>query len=88
MEPEPPPVLRADPCLVCGRDTAAGTPYFADRRLVTGSPGPGYMCTECFSIQREGREGPRSEADVRRAVDNAAAAGIRWGGSGGPGFGG
>ncbi len=77
-----------EPCVGCGRETAAGTPQFVDRRLVARTPSPSYLCVECSSTSEAEREDRQSEADLRRAVDNAVAAGIRWGGSGGPGFGG
>jgi hypothetical protein len=65
------------PCAGCGESTAAGTPFFSDRRrLADGS----YLCVLCNSklAAARGRH-VLTDEEVRQLIQNGTMAAIVWG---------
>ncbi|HUF06508.1 MAG TPA: hypothetical protein VMP86_03860 [Candidatus Binatia bacterium] len=79
------------PCVGCGKPTAAGRRRFADRRTIDHADGSrSYVCDGCeLSISASGRKGELSDDELRQLLENGWMAGIAWsrtgpGGMGGP----
>jgi hypothetical protein len=57
-----------EPCMSCGDDTSAGSPFFSDRLVDRSEGKPRYMCSLCVQLARGGREvhGLTDEEDQAR----------------------
>jgi hypothetical protein len=78
-----------EPCLVCGEETAVGSAFYSDRRVVDGSDGSRtFVCTSCVQRAVARRHGRRlTDEELRDMVDNGSMAAITWGNAGlGPGI--
>jgi hypothetical protein len=64
-------------CAGCGESTAAGTPFYSDRRTL---PDGAYLCVLCNSklAAARGRHALTDE-EVRQLIQNGTAAAIVWG---------
>ncbi len=66
----------SEPCISCGDDTAVGSPFYFDRRVLDpDGPNRSYMCSSCVERIMTGRRRhpPMSEKE-RLELENAAAA--------------
>ena len=63
-----------EPCTSCGEETAAGSPFFSDRRVVERPGGDrAYVCSLCDQRLAEARRGTRlTDEEVRRLVDTGS----------------
>jgi len=70
-----------EPCAACGEETAAGSVFFSDRRVIVYADGStAYVCTLCDQQVAAARHGQHLDDDrLRDLIDNASAAGITWG---------
>jgi hypothetical protein len=57
---------QAEPCAVCGEDTAAGSPLFSDRGVSTQGETRQYLCSLCAAELRPSREVHSDEERERR----------------------
>jgi hypothetical protein len=65
------------PCAGCGESTAAGTPFFSDRRTL---PDGSYLCVLCNSKLAASRGRLRlTDEEVTQLIRNGTMAGIVWG---------
>ena len=70
-----------EPCEVCGEETAAGSVFFSDRRVVEHDDGStAFVCTLCDQQIAAARHGqPLDDEQLRRLLDQGSGAGIFWG---------
>lgn len=65
------------PCAGCGESTAAGTPFYSDRRTLSDGS---YLCVLCNSQLAEARgRHALTDEEVRQLIQNGTAAAIVWG---------
>ena len=68
-----------EPCLGCGEETAVGSVFFSDRRIVERADGRMYLCSLCDAAVRLSRRGRRlTDEEVRNLVENGSAIGTAW----------
>ena len=62
----------ADPCVVCGEETAAGSVFYSDRIAIERTDGRrAYLCADCHARARAARNGTElTEADLQTIGDN------------------
>ena len=76
------------PCLSCGRPTAAGSLLFAGRRVIPpaaddSAAESSYLCEECEEqIHASAREGRMNDAQLREAIERGEVAGWNYRGAG------
>jgi hypothetical protein len=78
-----------EPCLACGEETAVGSAFYSDRRVVDQSDGlRTYVCSTWVQRAAARRRGRRlTDEELRDMVDNGSMAAITWGNAGlGPGI--
>ena len=65
----------AQPCLSCGRDTAAGTRLFSDRRVTRSESATLYLCGDCNerAVSHYGRRLTDEDITKMSALPNSAA---------------
>jgi len=64
-------------CVSCGEDTAAGSLFYSDRRVLDPSdPSPRYMCSLCAQAVAHGRHVPMSEKERHALLEGASAFGV------------
>jgi len=70
-----------EPCEVCGEETAVGSVFFSDRRVVQHADGSmSFVCTLCDQQIAAARHGqPLDDEQLRRLLDQGSGAGIFWG---------
>ena len=63
-----------EPCMSCGEETAAGSPFFSDRRVVERPGGDrAYVCSLCDQRLAEARRGTRlTDDEMRRLVETGS----------------
>jgi hypothetical protein len=74
-----------EPCAVCGDETAIGSLFYSDRRMIdeVGAE-PAYLCSDCLTRIRSSRLGqPMTDEQVRNFVMNGSMAAIAWANRGG-----
>jgi hypothetical protein len=61
------PDSRSEPCIDCGRETEAGSPLHADRRIVPSRAGGyAFLCSECAQLADGDRGGKAPVSDQQR----------------------
>ncbi len=65
---------QVEPCVVCGEDTAAGSPLFSDRGVSTKGETRQYLCSLCAAEMDPSREVHSDEEREmwRRRLESAA----------------
>lgn len=77
-----------EPCLVCGEDTAAGSPLYSSRTVITRDDARGYVCVDCRAKASPERRHELSREELARLNESAAVFGAWWsGGTSGIGLG-
>jgi hypothetical protein len=65
------------PCAGCGESTAAGTPFYSDRRTLSDGS---HVCVLCNSKLAEARgRSHMTDEEVRQLIQNGTMAAIVWG---------
>ena len=70
-----------EPCEVCGEETAAGSVFFSDRRVVQHADGStAFVCTLCDQQIAAAHHGQSlDDEQLRRLLDQGLGVGIFWG---------
>jgi hypothetical protein len=68
------------PCAICGKETAIGSPLHPARRSISELDGRNwFVCADCDEAARATRGGERlSDDELRNFVRSASLAGIAW----------
>jgi hypothetical protein len=61
-----------EPCISCGEDTSAGSPFFSDRLADRSEGEPRYMCSLCVQLARGSREVHGLTDEERTKLEKAA----------------
>jgi hypothetical protein len=78
--------MAREPCLICGDETATGTPLYASRTVVAAEGVRGFVCVDCRAKASPERQRELSREELARLHESAVVFGAWW--SGGPGGGG
>ena len=77
-----------EPCIVCGDDTAAGSPLYSSWSVVARDDARGYVCVDCRAKTSPERRHELSREELARLNESAAVFGAWWsGGTSGIGLG-
>ena len=74
--------MSIEPCLVCGEETATGSPFYSSRTVVTREGRRGFVCVECRAKASPERQRELTREQLARLHESAAVFGAWW--SGGP----
>ena len=72
--------MASEPCLVCGEETASGSPLYSSRSVVARNNARGYACVDCRAKASPERRGELSRDELARLNESAAVFGTWWGG--------
>ena len=81
-------VVHRQPCVNCGRSTAAGTLLFAGRRVIPPAADDtaaesSYLCEECEEqVHVAAREARLTDEELRQKIDSGEIAGFTYRGAG------
>ena len=81
-------VVHRQPCVNCGRSTAAGTPYFAGRRVIPPDSDDtaaetSFLCEECEEqIHVAASEARLTDEQIRQKIESGEIAGFTYRGAG------
>ena len=80
--------MASEPCLVCGEETASGSPLYSSRSVIARDDARGYACVDCRAKASPERRGELSRDELARLNESAAVFGAWWsGGTSGVGLG-
>ncbi len=66
-----------EPCMACGEETAAGSPFYADRRRVQRGDGTVlFLCSDCIARATSGQRVGLTDEQARRLDEGAAMFGV------------
>jgi hypothetical protein len=70
----------SEPCLGCGEETAVGSAFWSDRRVVDQPGGARiHLCTLCLGRVAERHRRTRlTDEQIRNLVENGSIAAISW----------
>lgn len=72
----------AEPCDVCGEETATGTVLYSDGRVLDGTDGRTYVCSLCIERVNAARRGEHlTDEELRQAINTAGITGQAFGAS-------
>ena len=80
--------MAREPCLVCGEETASGSPLYSSRSVVARDDVRGYACVDCRAKASPERRHELRREELARLNESAAVFGAWWsGGTSGVGLG-
>jgi len=63
---------QTEPCISCGEDTSAGSPFYSDRLVDRSQGQPRYMCSLCVQLARGSRKAHPMTEEERIKLEKAA----------------
>ncbi len=59
-----------EPCLACGDETASGSPFYSDRRVMEAADGTRtFVCSSCVQMASNRKRRPTlTDAELRRNI--------------------
>jgi hypothetical protein len=61
-----------EPCISCGEDTSAGTPFFSDRLVDRSGNEERYLCSLCAQRAKGSHKIHEMSEEERKKLENAA----------------